>query len=142
MCRRVCMCMHLCKCAGTCVHLCKCTGMCVHACACVNVQACVCMCVHVVGGGREHWLSLSIILCLLPLRQGLSVNLEVGWTPASSSKLQQSSGLYPTRALGLYVQVGPFPAFLCGCCGFEPTSLWLASQHSYQLSQLPDSTIL
>lgn len=59
--------------------------MCVSACEHVNVMyadVCVQMYVHltmIVEAGGQHDESYAISLCFIPLSQGLSLNLELGW---------------------------------------------------------------
>lgn len=49
---------------------------------CEGIHTCVC-----IEATRGHWGSLSIILCFVPLRQGFSRNLELGWWLASPAIL-------------------------------------------------------
>lgn len=52
----------------------------VHDCAqCMHIYVGVCTTAHTC---RRHWMSFSITLCLIPLRQGLSLTLEQGCQPA------------------------------------------------------------
>lgn len=51
---------------------------------CLCGYACLCMCV-LSEARRGHWMSCSIILCCVPFRLGLSLDLEPYWWPASPS---------------------------------------------------------
>lgn len=54
-----------------CAHAC---GIYIHVCVCVNVHICAC------GWGTEEDVACpAVLLCLIPLRQDLSRNLELGW---------------------------------------------------------------
>jgi hypothetical protein len=45
----------------------------------VRLWVCVCVFVYAhIETGREHWMRLSITVCLIPLRQDFSLNLEIG----------------------------------------------------------------
>lgn len=80
-CISVCMSVSVCCCGGG---VCVCWGCGVCVC-CGVVFLCCCMCTYVHEEARGHWVSSSIIPCSISLRQCLSLNLELGWQPASLS---------------------------------------------------------
>ena len=95
----VCVCVSM----RACVDSCKCSCVCIH----VRTRVCVCehMCVCTCGarGGLCVSLTLSHTPFLIPLRQGLSLTLQLGWQPAGPSNAVSTS---PHAAV---------PDFLCGC---------------------------
>ena len=48
------------------------------------------MCAHMYGSQKKLDVFLYVTLCLIPLRQGLSLILKVGWWPASPSDFSAS----------------------------------------------------
>lgn len=72
------------------------------------------------GAREEHEVSCSITLCLIPLRQGSSLILELGKWPASPGDPATSFPTYTHTALDLQVHMRFFKAFVCGC--FDPNS--------------------
>lgn len=102
--------------------------------ACVSGRyMCVCvMCapIHVEARGR-HQVSCSIALCLIPFRPSLSLNLELGWWPASPSipvpaPLQRWDYRHTWPCLTFLWVLGIWTLFLC-----------LHSKCSHLLSHLP-----
>jgi len=112
-CISICMfaCMPMCVsvCISMCVHVCMCVSIC--ACVCIYVPVCVCVCVctslyiHVWEhlcmwrGQRRMSGVLSIALCFIPLRQGLSQDPRLWFslgqeaTPTFFSPLLPSTGV-------------------------------------------------
>lgn len=76
-------------------------------------------------------MSCSTTLCLI-LRQGLSLNLELAWQPASPNDHSESAA---THRLQTSMVV---PVFLCGVGGLEVKSSWLYNKSSYHLATSPD----
>lgn len=76
-----------------------------HVCVlmCVHTRAHTCVCTCGARGGLCVSLTLSHTPFLIPLRQGLSLTLQLGWQPAGPSKAVSTS---PHAAV---------PDFLCGC---------------------------
>lgn len=101
-------------------------------CVCVHIEymclICICsiwthiclfyvpLCVHTEAKGK-WWEPSFLIPSLIPLRQGLSLDPELGWQP---NKFQWSSCLPQLEARG------SIPGFLHGCRGVKlrPTCLW------------------
>lgn len=78
--------------------------VCMYLCVCLSVCLCVCLCVIYVPlckgiwvprctrrTSRGHWVSCSVTLCLVSLRQVDSLNLELAWHTASPSDPPLSS---------------------------------------------------
>lgn len=96
----VCVCTsdHVCICVRMCAFVCVHSHTYVHLCMCVFTWACV----H--SEARKVWLiSHSITLHLVPLKEHLSLNLEPGWQPVTSSTV-----------LGLQLCAWPGQAFHVG----------------------------
>lgn len=90
----VCVFMHsMCVC-GVCTFVTVAVGVSVHhmgvygICACVGVGVHMCMCAKTRG---RHWVSSSIILHLILVREGLSLDLELGRQPAPAFLLSPLS---------------------------------------------------
>lgn len=80
--------------------MCVCMYVCVHMCMCVHVCVyCVCVCIflhiEVISQSQE---SFHIVLCLVSLRQGLSLSVVC---PLSRLTGQQTPGMFVYAALGL-----------------------------------------
>ena len=64
---------------------------CVCVCVCTHVHVnSMQVCAHVYGSQKKLDVFLYVTLCLIPLRQGLSLILKVGWWPASPSDFPAS----------------------------------------------------
>lgn len=84
----------------------------------------VCVCTYVpayipVEAGGEHQLSCSVVLCLIALRQCLSLNLKLGWWPASSSNSFVSAPRPNTQCWVLGMQATPS----CFCRSWDPSPI-------------------
>lgn len=72
---------------------------------------------------RGHWVSCSISLCFILLRQGLSLNLVIR---LAASKPQLFPCLCPPTALALYDCIWPSLAF---CMGTRGTQVFMSVQN-------------
>lgn len=79
--------------------------MCVCVCSMYGIWAYVCMvCMSFYAGSKGHWVLSYITLCLILLRQGISLNLRQSWWPQTPSILMSLSML--STVLGLQACVG------------------------------------
>lgn len=79
----------------------------------VYVFVCAHVCIRVNMPEEEVLLTTLHCICLLPLRQGLSLNLELSWKPVSPSHPHVST------LQGVIGALVPYPAFYTGVGGFE-----------------------
>ena len=103
---------------------------CVHIHGCVNVfgiYECYMVCVGVhVYEARRAVQYCAVTVCIIPLRQGLPLILELGWHPANhSDPLVSISG--STRVRDEFVVL---PSFVYECWGLELRSSGLCSKFS------------
>jgi hypothetical protein len=75
----VCMCVYVCMCLCVYACVCVCVCACVYMHVFVCIYLCVCVCVLTVWWAQQRSMSasFSISLYLVPLRQGLSLDLEL-----------------------------------------------------------------
>lgn len=96
-----------------------------------HAHACMCMstCAYTdIGGGA--WVSCSVTLCFIPMRQGLFMNLGLGWWLTSSSdplfSVSHSAGIIDSH-------IQPYLAFLRVYWRSEVVSSCWHSKCSYPL---------
>jgi hypothetical protein len=100
-------------------------GLCVHGCG-----------KHIFRGHKRRWGVFLYSLSPLPLQQGLSVNMELGWHPSG----HRDSPVSVPIVTGIQVNVWNFLR-VGGLWGFELRSLCLCSNHPYPLSCLPSHCV-
>lgn len=103
-----------------------------YTCTCLRLQVPVLVGVCSSRGRRETQGSLSVSLHL-PLRQYLSLNLKLGWQPASPAILLSSSTMAPGLPAGILSHAW-LSVFKLECQRFEFKVSCLHSKHCYSLS--------
>ena len=112
-------------------------------CACMCECVCACVCARgACTGQRGCCVPWSIPLHLIPLRQGLSLDLELGGgqsVPAillSLSLLSPGVTLFCLHSVLWLLAHGAPPCFFHGCWGFKLRLSHLLGRRSYLLSHL------